>query len=119
LANKGEDQGTSESIDDHFNKTECPNRLDVILWGVHFIHEGELADGEGVGEDDVGDGDEAVRESDVLFGPCGPVYGFETAGRTTVYYGGGDDGDADGEHDGYEVDVAEDGHFGERGGKGE
>lgn len=73
---------------------------------MHLVHEGELADCEGVGEDDVGDCDEGVCEGDVFFGPGGPVYSFETAAGLACYDGGCNDGDTDGGHDGDEIDVA-------------
>jgi hypothetical protein len=42
------------SVDEDFNKTQGPDRLDIVGRGVHLRHEAELAHGERVGEDDVG-----------------------------------------------------------------
>ncbi|KXT16833.1 hypothetical protein AC579_6798 [Pseudocercospora musae] len=56
LSDKGVDQGTSQGVDEDLDQAQSPDGLDIILWRVHFRHEGELADGEGVCENDVGGG---------------------------------------------------------------
>lgn len=36
-----------ERVDEDFEEAERPDRFDVVVGSVHFVHEGELADGEG------------------------------------------------------------------------
>lgn len=119
LADEAVDERAGERIDGNFCHAEGPDRLGEVRGSVHLVHEGELAHGETVREDDVGDGDEAVGESDALLWPGGPVHGAQSTGLLRVLNAGGDDGDADGCDDGGEVDEAEGGHLGETRGDGE
>lgn len=113
LADEGVDDGTGEGVDDDLDNTQSPDGLDVVLGGVHLVHEGELANGETVGEDDVGDGDHGVGKGDVLLGPGGPVDSGHSAGLVTSPDAGGDHGHTDSQDDGDEVDVSENGDLGE------
>ena len=111
LADKGIDQSTGQGVDENFNQTQGPDRFDVVLGGVHFVHEGELTHGETVGKDDVGDGDEGIGESGTLLGPSRPRDGSETTRRTASFNPGSDDGDTDCGEDGSKVDITQDGNL--------
>lgn len=119
LADECVDNGAGDSIDDDLDDTQGPDGLDEVLGSMHFIHEGELAHGEAVGEDNVGDGDEGVGEGDVLLGPCGPIDGGTPTRRIGGLDTGTDDGDTDGSDDGDEIDVAENGDLSKARGNGE
>lgn len=80
---------------------------------MHFVHEGELAHGKAVGKADVGDCDEALCEGEALLWPCRPVDSGQPAWCLGALDTSGNDGDTDGEDDGGEVNVAEDGNLGE------
>lgn len=64
---------------------------------VHFGHEAELANGEGVGEDDVGAGQEGGRKCGALGWPHVPIDTGKTAGGLTSLDACSDDGDANGD----------------------
>lgn len=112
-ANKSIDQRTSERVDEDFHQTQRPDRLDKVLGGVHLVHERELAHGETVGEDDVGDGDESIGEGDAFLGPGGPLHSGQTPRCIAARDASANDGDADGGNNRREVDVAQNRHFGE------
>ena len=80
---------------------------------MHLVHETELAHGEGVGEEDVSDGEESRVERGVLRRPELPVHGSETADSISCRSAGGDDCDSDGDHNRGEVNVSQDGELGE------
>ena len=81
--------------------------------GVHFVHEGELAHGKAVGKADVGDCDEALCECEVLLWPRRPVDSGQPPRSLGAINTSSNDGDANGEDDGSEVNVAEDSNLGE------
>ncbi len=81
---------------------------------MHFVHERELADGEGVGEDDVGESDPGIGKSGALLGPGRPLCGHERLGFLVGPDSRANDGHADGNDDGGEVDVTEHRNLGER-----
>lgn len=62
VANKSVDQSSGDCVYEYLNQAKGPNRLDVVLGCVQLRHEAELADGERVGEHDIGDGEEGGRE---------------------------------------------------------
>lgn len=118
LADKNVDERARERVDDDLDDAERPDTLDKVLGRVHLVHEAELADGEGVGEDDVAERDHGLDKSQPFLGPRGP----RLAGRDTAVApldARADHGDADSDDDGGEVDVAQDGNLGERGRHGE
>lgn len=119
LTNKGVDQRTRQRVDDDFNETQRPDGFDVVLGGVHLIHERELAHGETVGEDNVGDGNEGVREGDALLGPSGPVHPGQTRRAVGSRDSRGNHGDQDSGDYGDKVDVAQNSHLSETGRDGE
>ena len=111
LADEGIDQSTSQGVNENLNYTQGPDRFDVVLGGVHLIHEGKLTHGETVGEDDVGNGNEGIGESGTLLGPSRPIDGSKTTRRTTSFNPRSDDGDTDGAEDGSKVDITQDGNL--------
>lgn len=111
---KGVHDASGEGVDKDLNQTQRPDGLLVVGGGVHLVHEGELADGETVGEDDVGDGEERFIELDVLLGPSRPLHRIEATLLLAGLNTSGNDGDTDGQNDGNEIDVTENGDFGER-----
>ena len=114
-ADKVVDDGTGESVDDNLNDSESPDGLHVVGRSVHFLHEGELANGEGVGENDVGHGNESLGESEARLGPRRPAARSKSANRLIALDTGGHHGDDDGNQDGNEIDVTEESHLRERG----
>ena len=59
-ANEDVDEGSSKSVDEDFDQTQRPDRLNVVFRGVHFVHKAKLAHGERVCEEDVRDGEESL-----------------------------------------------------------
>lgn len=116
---KGVDQGTGHSVDDDFHNTQRPDRLDVVLGGVHLVHERELAHGETVGENDVGQGDEGIGESGVRLGPSRPVNSRQPTGGVGGLDTGRNDGDTNGGDNGDKVDVSENSDLGKTWGNGD
>lgn len=112
--NKGVDQGSSQGVNEDLDQTQGPDGLDVVLGRVHLVHEGELADGETVSEDDVGNSDKRFVECEALLWPCRPVDSRKTAGAVGALHTGCNHCDQNCYNDGYKVDVAQDGDFGER-----
>lgn len=106
FADEGVDDGAGEGVDEDFDQAKGPDGLDIVLLGVHLVHEGELADGERVREDDIGGGQERIGECDALRRPHGPVHVGE-ADALRGFDSGCDHGDSNGEDDGDEVDIAE------------
>ena len=119
LADEGVAQCAGERVDADLDRAGGPDGFHVVLGRVHFVHEGELTDGETECEDDVGDGDEGFREGEVFFGPGGPVDGGHAARLVASLNTGRDDGDADGDQDGGKVDVTQNSDFGEGGRDGQ
>ena len=113
LSDESVDEPTGHGVDEDFDETKCPDGFDVVLWRVHLGHEAELADGEGVGKDDVGGGQERFVESGLCGWPCGPVDAAQAAGSVVCLHAGCDNGDDNGCDDGYEIDVAQDSKLGE------
>ena len=111
LANKGVAQRAGQRVDADLDDAAGPDGLHVLVGRVHFVHEAELADGEAEGEDDVGDCDEGLGEGEVFLGPRAPVDGGHPAGLVASLDSCRDDGDADCDQDGGEVDVAQNGDF--------
>lgn len=112
--NKGVDQGSSQGVNEDFDQTQGPDGLDIVLGRVHLVHEGELADGETVSEDDVGNSDKRFVECEVILGPCRPVDGCKTAGGVGALHTSCNHRDQNCYNDGNKVDVSQDGDFGER-----
>lgn len=102
LADEVVDQRARQGVDDDLDGSEHPDGLGEVLGRVHLVHEGELADGEAVGEDDVRDGDEGLDEARVRGGPGRPVRRHAGMGPLDARR---NDGDADRDDDGREVDV--------------
>jgi len=111
--------GKTYSVDEDFDQTKRPDRLDIVGRGVHLRHEAELAHGERVGEDDVGGGQEGRLESHVRRRPCRPGDRRHATSRVGGNNSGCDDGDTNGDNDGHKIDVSEDSEFGEAGRHGE
>ncbi|KAJ8105657.1 hypothetical protein OPT61_g10044 [Boeremia exigua] len=88
-------QRARQRVDADLDCAGGPDGLHVVLGRVHFVHEGELADGEAEGEDDVGYRDEGFGEGEVFFGPGGPGDGGYAAGLVAGLDARRDDGDAD------------------------
>ena len=110
---------TSNSVDDDLDQAKSNDRLLVVGGSVHLVHEGELAHGEGVGENDVADSNEALRQAEVLLGPARPWDGTKTTilvGRTDA---GTNHGNKNGGADGEEIDVAKNSHLSETGRNGD
>ena len=118
LANESVAQGTGDCVDEDLGETEGPDGLGEIGGGVHLVHEGELAEGEAVGEDDVGQSDEGIGEGDTLLGPGGPVHSSQT-GAVGGLDTSSDDSDTDSEDNRGEINVSQNSHLGEAGGDGE
>lgn len=114
VTNKGVDESTSQGVDDDLNDTEGPDRLDVVLGALHLVHEGELADGKRVGKNDVGHGVEGLGEGEAGPGPGRPGDGGHTTLLGVARDTRGDDGNTNGDDDGREVDVSQDGKLSER-----
>lgn len=119
FADEGVAQRTGERVDADLDSARGPDRLHVLLGSVHFVHERELANGEAEREDDVGHGNESLREAEVLLGPGRPVDGRHSARLVTGLDTCGNDGDADGDQDGGKVNVTQDRDFREGGRDGE
>lgn len=113
------DDGPGESIDENFEQAQGPDRLDVVFRRMHLCHEAVLTDGEGIGEDDVGGGEESRGEGDVWRRPGRPRNGGEASWGIGSFHACGDHADEDGDDDGGKVDVTEDGELVEGGRKGE
>lgn len=113
-ANEGIAESTSQGIDGDLNESRGPNGLHVVGRGVHLVHERELADSEAEGKDDVADSDKGLGESDILLGPRRPIDGGETTIELASLDTSGDNSDANGGHNGDEIDVTKDGDLGER-----
>jgi len=80
---------------------------------MHLRHEAELADGEGIGEDNVGGRKECSVEGGALRGPHAPLDAGNAARLGLSLDTRRNDGDEDGNDDGDEVDVSEDRELGE------
>lgn len=117
LAHEDVDQGARDGVDDDLDYAEPPDGLDEVLGRVHLVHEGELADGERVGKDDVAEGDEGLDKCQTLLGPCRPVGRRNQA--LALLDPGSDDRDSDGENDRHKVNVSQDSDLGKRGREGQ
>ena len=115
LADESVDESTGHGVDEDLNQTEGPDGLDVVLGGVHLRHERELADGEGVGEDDVGGRQESFVERSSGLRPRGPVDCAQSARGIVRLDTSCDDGEQDGGDDTNKVDVAQESEVVERG----
>lgn len=116
-ADKHVDQSAGDGVDEDFNDAEGPNRPDKVLGSVHFVHEGELADGEGVGENDVAESNKSLHECQTLLGPGRPVgLGNRAVVRLNA---SSDNGDQNGDDNGREIDVAQNGDLGKGRGDGQ
>lgn len=73
---------------------------------MQFRHEAELADGKGVGKDNVGDGEKCSGKGDVIRWPDTPSNSGKTPRCVACFDTSGDDGDDDSADDGDEIDIA-------------
>lgn len=109
-ANKHVNKSARDGVNEDLNETEGPDGLDEILGGVHLVHERELADGKGVGENDVTQSNEGLDKRQTLLGPGGPIRLGDCAVR--LLDAGANDGDQNRNDDRSEIDVAQNGDLG-------
>lgn len=118
-SNESEDQSTGDGVDEDLDEAQEIDTLGEVLWSVHLIHESELAHGERISEENIGDAVESLRELEIILWPSAPVNCVETSGSLVRSDASGDDGDADSSENGGEINISKNGDLGERGRNGE
>lgn len=119
VTNKGEHEGAGDGVEEDLEDAEREDGAGIVGWSVHLVHEAELAKRVAVCEHNVGDRNEALVQRQALLGVGRPADSSQTAVSVGRLDAGRDDSDTDGTNDGDEIDVSENGHFGEGGRDGQ
>lgn len=115
LADEHVDEGARHGVNDNLDGAEGHDGLGKVFRGMHLVHEGELAQGETVGENDVAEGHKGLGELETLLGPQLPRGARSRNGGRRgvgVLNAGGDDGDSDGNDNRGEIHVTQNSHLG-------